>query len=69
MRSLRDRPNTGVRPYKCHWPDCGKSFAQLNNLKSHVARHTPGKSKSKSKGANNAAPKTAPETTEVCGVY
>lgn len=39
------RTNTGEKPYKCHWPDCGKSFGQLTNLKSHVARHTPGKGK------------------------
>lgn len=39
------RPSNGLRPFKCHWPDCGKSFAQLNNLKSHIARHQPKKKK------------------------
>lgn len=39
--SRLSRQNNGVRPYKCHWPECGKSFAQISNLKSHIARHTP----------------------------
>ena len=46
------RNASGEKPYKCHWPDCGKSFGQLTNLKSHVARHTPNKSRSR-KGASS----------------
>merc|ERR1712038_240976 len=31
---------TGERPFKCRQPDCGRSFARLENLKIHKRSHT-----------------------------
>ena len=59
------RTNTGVKPFKCHWPDCGKSFAQLSNLKSHVARHTPGRPK----GRKSSAKKQTTPVAEVSRLF
>ena len=34
------RVHTGERPFKCRQPDCGRSFARLENLKIHKRSHT-----------------------------
>ena len=34
------RIHTNERPYKCHHPDCGKSFIQRSALTVHTRTHT-----------------------------
>ena len=29
----------GERPYKCHYPECGRAFIQLSNLQQHLRNH------------------------------
>lgn len=33
------RTHTGEQPYKCDYPECGKKFSQLSNLKRHAGIH------------------------------